>query len=66
MSIHAHWGAEGRVVGDAFHNAANASKEEDESAAKMRFEVMGYLEGKVPLAASAAGLLARRCRAIHL
>jgi len=39
MSIHAHWGAEGREVGDGFM--------ENEDAIKKKFEVMGYLQGKV-------------------
>jgi len=51
ISVHAHWGANGREVGDSFDpDAAPTEKkeeEEDDTKIKKRFEVMGYLQGKV-------------------
>eukprot|EP00656_Telonema_subtile_P053272 TRINITY_DN766_c0_g1_i1.p1 TRINITY_DN766_c0_g1~~TRINITY_DN766_c0_g1_i1.p1 ORF type:complete len:383 (+),score=122.85 TRINITY_DN766_c0_g1_i1:93-1241(+) len=54
LSVHAHWGACGREVGDSFNGEgeeAQGEKEkkedEDDDKLKKRFEVMGYLQGKV-------------------
>eukprot|EP00658_Telonema_sp_P-2_P015165 TRINITY_DN1581_c0_g2_i1.p1 TRINITY_DN1581_c0_g2~~TRINITY_DN1581_c0_g2_i1.p1 ORF type:complete len:230 (+),score=62.95 TRINITY_DN1581_c0_g2_i1:206-895(+) len=54
LSVHAHWGANGREVGDAFdggmensNGVAEKKEEEEDGKEKKKFEVMGYLQGKV-------------------